>query len=146
MLLTQSTGRRNTDGSCFRRIAAAALCASAVLLQGSVVAQAPVPATQVTASDLSLRVVDRRKRVPLAHRKVFIYADNGMRCIRAPCNTNGAQWEGKTDAKGNVTVPGQFRLASMSIWAEGYGARVDLIDDAVRIKPNSWRIALRRDR
>ena len=146
MPLTQSTGRRNTDGTCFRLIAAAALCASAVLLQGSVVAQAPVPATQVTASDLSLRVVDRRKRVPLAHRKVFIYADNGVRCIKAPCNTNGAQWEGKTDAKGNVTVPGQFRLASMLIWAEGYGAYVDLINDAVRIKPNSWRIALRRDR
>lgn len=132
----------------FRLIAAAALCAPAVLLQGSVLAQAPAPATQaaqhpVAAADLSLRVVDRRKRVPLAHRKVFIYADNGMRCIKAPCNTNGAQWEGKTDAKGNVTVPGQFRLASMSIWAEGYGARVDLIDDAVRIKPNSWRIALR---
>jgi hypothetical protein len=135
----------------FRRIAAAALCASAVLSQGSAVAQAPVPATQAApqsaaAADLSLRVVDRRKRAPLAHRKVFIYADNGVRCIKAPCNTNGAQWEGKTDAKGNVTVPGQFRLASMSIWAEGYGAPVDLIAAAVRIEPNSWRIALRRDR
>jgi hypothetical protein len=130
----------------FPLIAAAALCTSAVLLHGSVVAQAPAPATQAAASDLSLHVVDRRNRVPLAHRKVFIYADNGVRCIKAPCSTNGAQWEGKTDAKGNVTVPGQFRLASMSIWAEGYGASVDLLHDAVRIKPSSWRIALRRDR
>jgi hypothetical protein len=136
----------------FRLIAAAALCASAVLSEDSVVAQAPapVPTTQAAqpaaAADLSLRVVDRRKRVPLAHRKVFIYADNGVRCIKAPCITNGAQWEGKTDANGNVTVPGQFRMASMSIWAEGYGADVDLIEHAVRIKPNSWRIALRRDR
>ena len=75
-----------------------------------------------------------------------VYSDNGRRCQRAPCATNGTQWDGRTDSTGVVVLPGKLRQESMHVWATGYRTRVDLVDKAVRRTADLWVVALRRDR
>lgn len=48
--------------------------------------------------------------------KIFIYSDNGTRCIQAPCPTNGKEWSGKTDGQGILKVPNSFVQFSMSMY------------------------------
>ncbi len=103
-------------------------------------------ALPVQHPDLRVRLIDRRTRAPLRRRAVTVYSDNGRRCLRAPCATNGEQWDGRTDTTGMVVLPGRLRQESMHLWADGYSMRIDLLDSAVRRSADSWVVALRRDR
>ena len=72
--------------------------------------------------DLQVRVIDAGTRKPLANTDVDVYSDNGIRCIQAPCPTNGVSWGGRTDKHGVVVIPDSVVQASMSIGAPGYRA------------------------
>lgn len=133
-------------------LVAVGLC---VAVAKGVAAQSPAPqsasasvdsARVVHQPDLRVRLIDQRTRAPLRRRVVTVYSDNGRRCLRAPCATNGTQWDGRTDSTGVVVLPGRLRQESMHVWTTGYRTRVDLVDKAVRRTADLWVVALRRDR
>lgn len=108
------------------------------------------PAAQVTPdaarnkADLRLKVVDGVTRKPIRNTAVEIYSDNGIRCIKAPCPTNGIRWAGRTDARGVVKVPGRVRQRSMTISAVGYGGK-NLTRESKKEAGGVWVIALDAD-
>jgi len=108
------------------------------------------PATQsveqATKPDLKLLLLDKRTRKPLRLTALEIYSDNGIRCIKAPCPTNGIEWKGKTDARGYVVVPGQIRQNSMTITALGYSRGGELNSDSMKRGKDYWVIALVPDK
>ena len=72
--------------------------------------------------DLQVRVIDAGTQKALANTDVDVYSDNGIRCIQAPCPTNGMSWRGRTDKHGVVVIPDSVVQYSMTIGAPGYRA------------------------
>ena len=106
----------------------------------------PQPDSQIRRSPeerpaLQLKVIDAATRVPLSYKEVEIYSDNGIRCMKAPCPTNGVEWQGRTNARGDVVIPGDIVQASMTITAGGYGAE-ELNRAARKMSKQSWLIPL----
>jgi len=95
---------------------------------------------------LHVTVLDSASGRPLPRIAVQIYSDNGIRCIKAPCPTNGMQWNGRTDKKGVVVVPAKIVQSSMTITATGHVSGKNLAHDASKTSPHDWVIALDRDR
>lgn len=93
---------------------------------------------------LKLLVIDKATKKPLANKSVSIYSDNGIRCIQAPCPTNGKNWKGKTDKHGYLMIPDNIRQASMTIEIAGYEAN-ELNRSARKLGKNSWKIVLARE-
>ena len=92
-------------------------------------------------ADLRLKVIDGATKKPISNTVIEIYSDNGIRCIKAPCPTNGIKWAGKTDGRGVVKVPGRVRQRSMTISAVGYGGK-DLTRESKKAAAGVWVIAL----
>jgi hypothetical protein len=121
-----------------------------VLISACLIWWAPVPATAPCQGappappeakvSLKVRVVDAATSKPIPDTAVEIYSDNGIRCIKAPCPTNGVKWTGKTDHRGVVIVPARVRQATVTISATGYDAK-DLISAAQK-RGRIWVIAL----
>jgi hypothetical protein len=103
-------------------------------------------AEQDQESDLKLKVVDKSTKRPIKNTDVEIYSDNGIRCIQAPCPTNGKRWQGKTNAKGVVSIPASLIQNSMTITAVGYSRGKELNRDAKKLGKRSWVILLEHDR
>lgn len=104
-----------------------------------------VGAERMKKADLKLKLIDRLTRKPIKNTDVEIYSDNGIRCIKPPCETNGIKWAGKTDARGVIVVPGKIRQQSMTISAKGYSGK-DIIKEAKKNKAGGgWIIALDAD-
>jgi hypothetical protein len=91
-----------------------------------------------------LKVIDRSSRKPIRNTAIEIYSDNGIRCRKAPCPTNGIKWSGKTDARGIVNIPGRVRQNSMTISATGYSGK-DLLSESKKSAGGVWIIALQAD-
>ncbi len=124
----------------------AALALAAVLaLLGTAPAQAQRRHSILQAGGGSVRVrlLDERSK-PLANAPVEVWSDNGIRCIRAPCPTNGRKWQGRTDAAGFVVVPRSELQASTTITAPGYAG--DLIQGAQQGPDGTWKLRLRASR
>lgn len=102
-------------------------------------------AVQEKKADLKLKVIDRATKKPIRNTAVEIYSDNGIRCVQAPCPTNGIKWGGTTDAHGVINVPGGVRQFSMTISATGYSGRKDLIRESKKNVGGMWIIALDAD-
>jgi hypothetical protein len=100
---------------------------------------------QKRKADLTLKVIDKATRRPLANKAIEIHSDNGIRCIKAPCPTDAMTWDGTTDERGYVLVPGEKRRTSMNIRAVGYGRGADLTKDSIKRNKNCWVIALKPD-
>lgn len=77
-------------------------------------------ADSVKPVEVTLLLVTGAPEQPLAQVKVQLYSDNGRRCIKAPCPTNGRSWSGTTDSKGQLTIPAAMQDASMSLTPEGF--------------------------
>ena len=70
------------------------------------IAQLPAaPIYQDTADTLRLRLIDAESGQPLQNAEVEVYSDNGTRCVRAPCPTDGRTWRGHSDHRGIVAFP-----------------------------------------
>lgn len=93
---------------------------------------------------LRILVIDKTTKSPVANKSVEIYSDNGIRCIKAPCPTNGIEWTGKTDKHGYLVIPQNVRQASMHIEIAGYEAK-ELNRSARKVNKNSWVIVLARE-
>ncbi len=96
----------------------------------------------VQKSNLKLLIKDKQTGRRLANKTVKIYSDNGIRCIQAPCPTNGKSWTGKTDKQGFVIIPNDMRQRSMSLDIKGYSGE-ELTRAARKLSENSWVIALK---
>ena len=102
------------------------------------------PNVQVKRSAITVKLVDKKTRKPLRNVNVRIYSDNGIRCVKAPCPTNGFSWSGRTDAKGVVRIPGHVRQRSMHISATGYSTE-DISPLTGKTAPGVRIAALTRD-
>ncbi len=94
---------------------------------------------QVPDSAVRVRLASPRGR-PVADAPVEIYSDNGIRCIRAPCPTNGTEWRGRSDAVGIVVIPTRVLQASTTITTPGYQG--DLVQGARHQRDGTWRMKL----
>ena len=47
---------------------------------------------------MHVRLLDAATAKPIANTDVELWSDNGIRCIKAPCPTDGKQWKGTSDA------------------------------------------------
>lgn len=117
---------------------AAAIVVNSVYLHDSTVLAGSID----RKGNLRLLIKDKKTRAPLARREVEIYSDNGIRCITAPCPTNGIEWRGKTDSQGYVIVPKRIRQVSMTISIDGYVAE-ELNQASQKRSENHWIIALK---
>jgi len=69
-------------------------------------AQPPAaPIYQDTADTLRIRLIDAASGQPLRNAEVEVYSDNGIRCVRAPCATDGRTWRDHSDDRGVVAFP-----------------------------------------
>jgi hypothetical protein len=59
----------------------------------------------VIGETVRVRLLDASSDRPLSNADVELWSDNGVRCIKAPCPTNGTQWTGRSDAAGDVVIP-----------------------------------------
>jgi hypothetical protein len=57
------------------------------------------------APGVPVRLVDAATGAPIAGHKVHVFSDNGVRCIRAPCDTEASSWDGTSDEHGLITPP-----------------------------------------
>lgn len=73
-----------------------------------------------------VRLVDAASGAPIANHKVNVYADDGVRCVRAPCGGLSSSWNGTSDAKGLITPPSH----SGNVTTAGYGQGRTLENDA----------------
>lgn len=133
-------------GSIMRCVAISSLVLNLAASAAGAIA-GPPPAAQGTRdaarkkADLRLRVIDGATGKPLGNTAVEIYSDNGIRCIKAPCPTDGVRWAGRTDARGFVKVPGRVRQRSMAISVAGYRGK-DLTRESKKEAAGVWVIAL----
>jgi hypothetical protein len=82
------------------------LLAIGLALPSSGVAQPPAaPIYQDGADTLRIQLIDAASGEPLANAEIEVYSDNGIRCARAPCPTDGRPWRGRSDDRGVVALP-----------------------------------------
>lgn len=55
--------------------------------------------------NIRLQLFDAWSGELIANTDINVESDNGIRCIKAPCPTNGKQWAGRSDGAGLVTIP-----------------------------------------
>ena len=103
-----------------------------------------VHSIQAQPSTLKILITDKKTGKSLAHKAVQIYSDNGVRCIQAPCPTNGKNWTGKTDRRGYIIVPNEIRQKSMTLTISGFNGE-ELNRSARKLSKDSWVIALKTE-
>ncbi len=104
--------------------------------------RAAPPILRAGGQTVRVRLVDGSSARPLANAAVEIWSDNGIRCFRAPCPTNGTRWQGHADAAGVVVIPRAVLQASTSITTPGYEG--DLVQDARQQRDNTWKMPMKR--
>lgn len=92
---------------------------------------------------VSIKVVmlDNQTMKPIAGKDVTLYSDNGVRCVQEPCPTNGRTWNGTTNDRGEVSVPGDMVDDSMTFTVAGYQA-ANLRTRGVVQADGSWKLSL----
>ena len=93
---------------------------------------------------LNLHLIDSSSAMPLPKLALQIDSDNGRKCVKKPCATNGKHWEGSTNKQGIAIVPGNLAQYSMRLMAVGYRG-VDLNKKATKISTSKWIVKLDKD-
>ena len=114
------------------------------VLLGALAIQAQPLTKPAAKSNLRLLVIDQKTGKRLSNREVKVYSDNGIRCITAPCPTNGKNWVGKTDRRGYLVVPADIRQESISLTVEGFAGE-ELNRSARKLNRDNWVIALKSE-
>jgi hypothetical protein len=98
------------------------------------------PILRGAGDTLRVRLLDAATGRPLAGAAVTVYSDNGIRCDRAPCPTNGRTWQGRTGATGWLALPRTEIQQTVSVSTPTrYG---DLVGDATRAA-GGWVLRMR---
>ncbi len=120
-----------------------AVVALALLAATPLAAQRPAPPIlRARGETVRVRLLDGSSARPLANVPVEIWSDNGIRCFRAPCPTNGTRWQGHADAAGVVVIPRAVLQATTSITTPGYDG--DLVQGARQGRDGTWNMPMRR--
>ena len=90
-----------------------------------------------------VRLLDAGTAKPIANTEVVLFSDNGIRCIKAPCPTDGKQWKGTSDADGRVTFPKSALNTTANIKTAAYDG--DLVNDATPDSKGGWNIEMFSD-
>jgi hypothetical protein len=77
---------------------------------------------------------------PIANTDVELWSDNGVRCVQAPCPTNGQEWAGRSDASGQVVIPTSAVQAVTAVKTPGHEG--DLIGDSEPADGGGWTTVL----
>jgi hypothetical protein len=72
---------------------------------------------------IKIKLIDSLTKNPISDVNVTIYSDNGIRCIRAPCPTEGQEWIGKSDGKGVIFIPSSLVNNVITIDIGGYSGK-----------------------
>ena len=56
-------------------------------------------------TSVSVQLMDAWSGQPIANADIKVESDNGIRCVKAPCPTNGKEWAGRSDAAGRLMIP-----------------------------------------
>ncbi|MBI5405167.1 MAG: hypothetical protein HY976_02975 [Candidatus Kerfeldbacteria bacterium] len=98
---------------------------------------------RVDTAVVSIKVVilDNQTTKPIANQDVTLYSDNGIRCVQEPCPTNGRTWNGTTNGRGEVVVPGDMVDSSMIFTVAGYQG-ADLRSRGAVQADGSWKLLL----
>lgn len=99
----------------------------------------------ITNKSKEFKLVDAFSGQSISNTDVRIYSENGIRCVTAPCSTEGQEWLGKSDSQGIILVPSKVINVVTGITATGYKSGRDLSKDAERLSSNSWLIELDPD-
>jgi hypothetical protein len=95
---------------------------------------------QAKGDSVRVQFLDATSAQPIADTEIELWSDNGIRCVQAPCPTNGKQWKGKSDAYGRVVIPKSALNTSTTLKSDSYHG--DLIQDASPGAAGSWTIEL----
>ena len=90
-----------------RIVAMAASCAlaTAACARAQKGSNEPGSILKGAGDSVHVRLLDAVTAKALANADVELWSDNGIRCVKAPCPTDGKQWKGTSDASGRVTIP-----------------------------------------
>lgn len=97
----------------------------------------------------TVKVLDQATKRPLAGVVVRIFRENTIRCVKAPCPSNGFDWSGDADGNGLVSVPAKIMLLAKSreratnFTATSHGGSRYVGSDLKKVAAGSWSIALR---
>lgn|GEM_PF-7127311 len=94
---------------------------------------------------LNIKLLDSVSKRPITDTDVNIYSDNGIRCITVPCNTEGQEWNGKSDDNGVITIPVKLVNTVTTLTATGYGSGKDLTKDSQKKSNSDWVLELDMD-
>ncbi|MEO6210621.1 MAG: hypothetical protein ABIQ10_10905 [Gemmatimonadaceae bacterium] len=87
-----------------------------------------------------VRLYDVTTAKPIASTDFELTSDNGIRCIKAPCPTDGKSWKGESDAKGEIVIPRSALNTTASITSASYHG--DLAGDASPAAGGGWTLDL----
>ena len=96
-------------------------------------------------SIIQVKLIDAYSGQLISNVDVRIYSDNGIRCFTTPCNTEGQEWNGKTDSNGFISIPSKIINQSTGITAIGYKSGRDLGKDSEKITKYDWLMELDPD-
>ena len=119
---------------------ALAMAACARAQKGS---KEPVSILQASGDSVRVQLLDAATAKPFANAEVELWSDNGIRCIKAPCPTDGKQWKGTSDANGRVTIPKSTLNTTANIKTASFNG--DLTNDATSDAKGGWSIELFSD-
>ena len=100
----------------------------------------PVSILKAPGDSVHVRMLDAATAKPIANTDVEMFSDNGIRCIKAPCPTDGKHWKGTSDADGRVTIPKSALNTTANIKTATYDG--DLVGDATSDSKGGWNIEL----
>lgn len=95
---------------------------------------------QAKGDSVHVQFLDATSAQPIADTDIELWSDNGIRCIKAPCPTNGKQWKGKSDADGRIVIPRSALNTSTTLKSDAWHG--DVIEDASPVAGGSWTIEL----
>jgi hypothetical protein len=89
-----------------------------------------------TGDSVRVRLLDAVSGGPIANAEVELWSDNGIRCVQAPCPTNGQQWSGRSNAAGQVMFPTSALQAVTAVKTPDHEG--DLIGDSEPANGGGW--------
>lgn len=101
---------------------------------------------QVKSETVRVKLLDEVSGEVISNSNVEVSSDNGIRCIRAPCDNNGKHWRGGSDADGYVVIPTNILQYVTYIWTPSHRKGKDLIGGSELDMDGAWVVELIPDR
>jgi hypothetical protein len=97
---------------------------------------------EVNGETVRVKLLDAFSGEVISNSEVRVYSDNGIRCFRAPCPTNGKKWKGRSDANGYVVIPTNILQRSTDISTPAYRGGKNLIGGSEQDNDGAWVVEL----